>query len=100
MDNCIVTKEDMLFTPHESAAAPKTKEKSKKLKKNVYKVSTEYSTDRNKAMRAIFEEDEKAEFKPKDRWTFKVKTTLTLSDMNKIFMYKSYEYGFKKIRFF
>ena len=35
---------------------------------------TQYATDRNKAMRAIFEEDEKAEFKHKDRWTFKVKT--------------------------
>ena len=100
MDNRIMTKEDMLFASHEPAAASKTKEKSKELKKNIYKVSTQYSTDRNKAMQAIFEEDDKAEFKTKDRWTFKVKTTLTLNDMNKIFMYKSYEYGFKKVRFF
>ena len=91
MDNRIITKEDILAAP---------KEKPKELKKNIYKVSTQYATDRNKAMRAIFEEDEKAEFKHKDRWTFKVRTTLTLNDMNRIFMYERYEYGFKKIRFF
>ena len=100
MDNRIMTKEDMLFAPHESAAAPKTKEKSKKVKKNVYRVCTQYSTDRSKAMQCIFEEDEKAEFKHKDRWTFKVKTTLTLNDMNRIFMYERYEYGIKKALFF
>lgn len=99
MDNRIITKEDMLFAPHESAAEPK-EEKPKKVKKNVYRVSTQYATDRNKAMRAIFEEDEKAEFKHKDRWTFKVRTTLTLNDMNRIFMYERYEYGIKKALFF
>ena len=100
MDNRIMTKEDMLFAPHESAAAPKMKEKPKKLKKNMYKVWTQYSTDRSKAMQCIFEEDEKAEFKHKDRWTFKVKTTLTLNDMNRIFIYERYEYGIKKTLFF
>ena len=54
MDNRIITKEDILFAPHEPAVAPKPKE----LKKNVYKVGTQYSTDRNKAMRAIFEKDD------------------------------------------
>ena len=93
MDNRIVAYEN------EPVAEPK-KEKPKKIKQYKYKVWTNMSGDRGKAMQAIFEEDDKAEFKPKDRWTFKVKTTLTLSDMNKVFMYKSYEYGFKKIRFF
>lgn len=93
MDNCIVTYEN------EFTVAPK-EEKPKKIKQYKYKVWTNLSGDRSRAMQAIFEEDNKAEFKPKDRWTFKVKTTLTLNDMNKIFMYKSYEYGFKKIRFF
>ena len=100
MDNRIMIEEDMIFAPQEPAAAPKTKEKSKKVKKNVYKICTQYSTDKKEAMRAIFEEDEKAEFKHKDRWTFKVKTILTLSDMNKIFIYKSYEYSVKKTLFF
>ena len=87
MDNRIITKEDILAAP-------------KKVKKNVYTVSTQYATDRSKAMRVIFEEDEKAEFKHKDRWTFKVKTTLTLNDMNRVFMYERYEYGIKKALFF
>ena len=100
MDNRILTKEDMLFAPHEPATAPKMKEKPKKLKKNVYKVWTQYATDRSKAMQTIFEEDEKAEFKHKDRWTFKVKTALTLNDMNRIFIYERYEYGIKKALFF
>lgn len=100
MDNRIMTKEDILFAPHEPAAAPKTKEKPKKVKKNIYRVCTQYSTDRSKAMQCIFEEDEKAEFKHKDRWTFKVRTTLTLNDMNRIFMYERYEYGIKKALFF
>ena len=99
MDNRIITKEDMVFAPHEPAAAPK-EEKPKKVKKNVYRVSTQYATHRSKAMQVIFEEDEKAEFKHKDRWTFKVRTTLTLNDMNRIFMYESYEYGIKKVLFF
>ena len=96
MDNRIMTKEDMLFAPHEPAVAPKTKEKPK----YIYRVCTQYSTDRSKAMQCIFEEDEKAEFKHKDRWTFKVRTTLTLNDMNRIFMYERYEYGIKKALFF
>ncbi len=100
MDNRIIIEEDMLFAPHEPAAAPKTKGKPKKVKKNVYTICTQYASDRNKVMRAIFEEDEKAEFKHKDRWTFKVKTILTLNDMNKILIYESYEYGIKKTLFF
>ena len=90
MDNHII-KEDIL---------PATTPKPKKMKRNVYRVCTQYATDRNKAMRVIFEEDEKAEFKHKDRWTFKVKTTLTLNDMNRIFMYERYEYGIRKALFF
>ncbi len=98
MDNRIIIREDMIFAPHKPAAAPKTKEK--KVKKNVYKICTQYATDKKEAMRAIFEKDERAEFKHKDRWTFKVKTTLTLNDMNKIFIYESYEYNIKKTLFF
>lgn len=96
MDNRIMTKEDKVFIPYESAAEGKPK----KFKKNVYKVSTQYATDRNKAMQAVFEEDEKAEFKHKNRWTFKVRTTMTLNDMNRIFMYERYEYSIKKALFF
>ena len=96
MDNRIMTKEDKVFIPYESAEEGKPK----KFKKNVYKVSTQYATDRNKAMQAVFEEDEKAEFKHKNRWTFKVRTTMTLNDMNRIFMYERYEYSIKKALFF
>lgn len=100
MDNHIKIEENMIFAPREPAITSKTKEKPKKLKKNVYIVSTQYAGDKNKAMQTVFEEDEKAEFKYKDRWTFKVKTTLTLNDMNKIFIYKSYECYVKKVLFF
>lgn len=56
MDNRIMTKEDMLFAPHEPATTPKMKEKPKKLKKNMYKVWTQYATDKSKAMQCIFDE--------------------------------------------
>lgn len=70
------------------------------MKKNIYKISTIYASDKNKVARAIFNIDEKAEYRHKDRWTFKVKTTLTLNDMNRIFMYKNYECDIRKSWFF
>ena len=102
MDNRIMTKEDMLFAPHEPAVAPK-KEKSKKTPKPKlynYEVGVHISDDKNNAMQTVYQEDSKAEFKHKSRWRFKVRTTLTLNDMNRIFMYKRYEYAVKKTWFF
>ena len=99
MDNRIMTYEEELLAPALELAAEPKKEKPKSKLYN-YEVGVHFSDNKNNAMQTVFHEDPKAEFKHKSRWRFKVRTTLTLNDMNRIFMYKKYEYNVKKTWFF
>ena len=53
---------------------------------NKFEIHTYYECDRNPSMLTILKLDETAKFKPKNRWTFKAKTNLTLDEINTNFL--------------
>jgi hypothetical protein len=67
---------------------------------NKFEIHTNYECERNPAMLTILKLDEKAKFKTKTRWTFKVKTNLTLDEINTNFLAEDYMYTVKKTWFF
>ncbi len=69
-------------------------------KKNKFRCTVRYYTDRSKAMADILQYDENAEFRACGDWTFKVRTVLSLSDMNKIMIYRDRMTNVKRAWFF
>ena len=67
---------------------------------NKFEIHTLHECERNPSMVTILKLDEKAKFKPEKHWTFKVKTNLTLDEINKNFLAEDYAYTIKKIWFF
>ena len=68
--------------------------------RNKFKCHVRYSSDRSKAMADILQYDEDAEFNICGDWSFKVKTTLSLNDMNRIMIYRDRMTNVKKTWFF
>ena len=79
MNNRLIIEEDA----NTSNLSTLTK-KEKISKKNKIKVEVRYSNDRNRTVRAIVDIDPEAEIFLKDFWTFKIKSNLTLSQINRI----------------
>jgi hypothetical protein len=56
-------------------------------KRNKFRCTVRYYTDRSKAMADILKYDNDAEFKVCGDSTFKVRTVLSLNDLNRIMIY-------------
>lgn len=71
-----------------------------KEKINKFKITTNYSTDRNPAMKEIMWRDQSAEFKTNDNWSFRVKTKLSSRQICEILAKNKEPFKIKKIWFF
>ena len=88
MNNRIIVEEDT-----------NTSNLSTPTKKNKIKVVVQYSDIRNKAVKAIVDIDPEVEIFLKDSWTFKIKSKLTLSQINIILVASGIEGQAKKTLF-
>ena len=68
-------------------------EEPKKTKKNISKITVNYYTDRDPIMKALYAKDKDIEFKIIDKWTFKVKTSLSRTELI-VLLIHSKEEGF------
>ena len=94
MNNRIIIEED---TNTSNLSTPTKKEKISK--KNKIKVEVQYSNLRNKAVKAIVDIDPEAEIFLKGPWTFKIKSNLTLSQINIILVAREIQGQAKKTLF-
>lgn len=76
-----------------SSIVEEVKEEPKKIKKNIFKITVNYYTDRDPIMKALYNKDRDIEFKIIDKWDFKVKTSLSRTELIVILIH-SKEEGF------